>query len=248
MKYCSYLVFILFVVSCSQENKLPPVLTERIVPDSVTLNDKIFKNRAGSGQDTEQSETSSECLDNLYVDYLNTDQDFNIGELEAHWKKCKSEIQSKQLNESVWKKWFVITGLLFQSSGKANYMEEAENIIITCPFEPDVEMKEIVSSWIFTKNVDHIHVNLFISAEYGYEHSLGGRVGIEQKTAYPETDTVEITFSMETKRYIELYVRIPTWAENAAVTVKGVKYFAQPGEYTRIARKWKDGDLVQVYF
>jgi DUF1680 family protein len=51
---------------------------------------------------------------------------------------------------------------------------------------------------------------------------------------------------METKRYIELWIRIPEWAHNASVTVKGVKYLSQPGSYSRVAKQWKEGDVVEV--
>jgi DUF1680 family protein len=53
---------------------------------------------------------------------------------------------------------------------------------------------------------------------------------------------------METKRYIELFIRIPEWAEEATVIEKGVKYVATPGSYCQITRKWSEGDMVEINF
>ena len=69
---------------------------------------------------------------------------------------------------------------------------------------------------------------------------------ITQETNYPESGKILIKFKMENKRYIELFIRIPEWAEGATVTEKGVKYVATSGSFCQIARKWNEGDFVEV--
>jgi hypothetical protein len=51
---------------------------------------------------------------------------------------------------------------------------------------------------------------------------------------------------LQDKRYLDFYVRIPEWANKASVTVKGVKYNVIPGQFTEIAKKWKNGDEIEI--
>jgi DUF1680 family protein len=99
---------------------------------------------------------------------------------------------------------------------------------------------------VLTKNGDHIYVNLFNPVEINYQHSLGGEVTFRQETTYPESGSVRLHFDNAENRYIELYIRIPEWAEGTSVVVKKVKYFTQPGSYCVIAKKWKQGDVVEI--
>ncbi len=180
--------------------------------------------------------------------YLQENEEFELEKFLASWQKFKNNTSSHQLTQEENLQWFQITGFLFQLTGEARFAEEMEKIAWNSFAGESQLFDSLVSPYIFTKNVDHIHINLFLPKEISYQHTLGGGVKIAQKTSFPESGSIRINFNMEIKRYIEVFVRIPVWAEGTSVTVKGVKYFAQPGQYCIIAKKWKEGDVIEIEF
>ena len=155
--------------------------------------------------------------------------------------------ENSHLNEEVATKWFDITGFIFGLTGNAVIAEELEKISILHLSNHQPAFRDsLVLPYIFTKNTDQIWVNLFLPAELNYTHSMGGKVKILIDTVFPESGSIRLNFSMETKRQIKLHIRIPSWAENASVTVKKVRYFAQPGSYCLISKNWKEGDVVEI--
>ncbi len=64
----------------------------------------------------------------------------------------------------------------------------------------------------------------------------GKPVRIEVNTEYPFEETVQISVTAESS--FPLLLRIPTWAEGAAVTVGETSQAAQPGEFHWIDRQW----------
>jgi len=76
----------------------------------------------------------------------------------------------------------------------------------------------------------------------------GEMVSITAKTHYPFDPTVELTISAKVSSSFPLYLRVPSWCGEAAVTVNGA---AQPvsgvsGGYIRLRRVWKNGDRIQL--
>jgi hypothetical protein len=51
---------------------------------------------------------------------------------------------------------------------------------------------------------------------------------------------------LQDTRYLNFYFRIPEWADRASVTCKGLKYVVTPGQFTEIAKKWKNGEEVEI--
>ena len=76
----------------------------------------------------------------------------------------------------------------------------------------------------------------------------GQEIMIKEKTEYPFEETV--SFQIETSREVDfpLYLRIPSWTKEAKVFINGKKadVKAIPGQYVRIARKWKQDDQVTL--
>lgn len=76
----------------------------------------------------------------------------------------------------------------------------------------------------------------------------GQEIIIKEKTEYPFEETV--SFQIEAVREVDfpLYLRIPSWAEGAQIRINGKKtdVDAVPGQYIRIARKWKQDDRVAL--
>jgi hypothetical protein len=246
-------VFIIFIiVSCGRSEKFPDYVTAHVDIDNVKFTESTDYFFSGQYSGREQESKYFPVLDSLLAlkqMYLHKNEGFDMGLFREMWSRFKGRTENIRFNENAAKKWFEVTGFLFELSGNAVHAEELERISRThfSYLAPDTR-NPMILPYVFTKEVDHIHVNLFLPAEIGYTHSLGGGVKIRQETDYPGSGKVRLIFSMETKQYIELYVRIPTWAESASVTVKGVKYVAPPGNYCKIAKKWKEGDEVEIEF
>lgn len=76
----------------------------------------------------------------------------------------------------------------------------------------------------------------------------GHKIRIQEETHYPFSDTVRLKLHTDNNVRFPLYLRIPSWTINASVTVngKGCKNEITPGEYFKILRNWKDGDIVEL--
>jgi hypothetical protein len=237
------------IFSCSFHEKFPEPVT---LP--VTNNGEVFlaTTELGSGQnDVQHKKNMPATLNDLFEMqqmYLQEDRQFVLENFFNSWTAFKNTTTLNRLTEEEVFQWFKLTGFAFQLTGKAECAEEMEKVAWQRFSGKSGLFDSLVSPYIFTKKVDHIHVNLFLPNEISYAHTLGGNVNIVQETDFPKSGSIRLNFSMEIKRYIEIFVRIPSWAENASVTVKGVKYFAQPGRYSIIAKKWKEGDVVEIEF
>ncbi len=241
-------VILISLVACRQEQKFPDILFERIPPEKVILKNNIM-DTARVAADSVQT-TFPECLNRLteFARFYNEkNEKFSLEKMKMEWENCNTEIT---LNRAAAVQWAENTCLLFQLTGEEKYAEELEHFFYVRLNQHlvDKQLSDVIASCIFTKNVDHIHANLYIPAEINYEHTLHGHVKIEMETNFPKTGRIELKFTMGENRYIELFVRIPSWAEDATVTVSGVKYVAKPGSYSQIAKKWKSGDVAEIYF
>lgn len=246
------LFLFVFLISCAQ-NRFPEPVTQSVKNDNVKLNDVFFENDV-TGRDTIFCGKNYDFRLDSLMSFLNKYEagkvDFNIENYRENWDSTLERIVTVYLGTETIKKWFRATGLLFELTGETKYSEELERVVYTS-FKRNLaesEIEGLVKPYVFTKYVDHIHVNLFIPSEISYSHSMGGEVKIRQETNYPESGSVRVKFSMTEKQYIELFIRIPSWAEDASVEVKGVKYFAPPGSYCKIAKKWKEDDVVDIGF
>jgi DUF1680 family protein len=254
LKYGIVFSVLLFVISsCSRSGQFPQKISEKTAMNSVTLdhsflpagyifhNDSVIKNDFGN--------EFKELFQEKYK-FDEKNSAFDLTNLENKWKILQN--QKNNFNFENVKQWVEITGFLLELSGNTAYASELEEIIYkSASLFSEQEHKEIekeIKPWIFTKNLDNVYVNLFVNATLKYEHSLYGAVEITQETSYPESEKIKLTFKMQEKRYIELFIRIPEWAEGATVTETGVKYVANPGTYSQILRKWGDGDTVEINF
>lgn len=255
MRYPFFILILLsaLLISCNQ-NTFPEPATEKVNPDIIKLNDVFFDTeiaqRDSVSDDKKYNNFRLDSLMSFLDKYQSKAEGFNLQYLKENWDSALERIMTVDLGIETAIRWFKATGLLFELTGNARYSEELERIVYTS-FKrnlPESEIESLAKPYVFTKYVDHIHVNLFIPSEISYSHSMGGDVKIWQETDYPETGSVLLHFSMTERNYIELFIRIPSWAENATVEVKGVKYFAPPGGYSKIAKKWKEGDVVEIEF
>jgi hypothetical protein len=187
-------------------------------------------------------------LKNFVSKYENRDKDFSVEKMETLWETANNNIELSGF-ETV-SAWIEVTGFLLEITGKPVYAEalqqlsSKENMGLS---EPETKLVEqLLAPYIFTKNVDHIFVNLFVNSSVEYVHSLGGKVKVTQELT--GSNSLVLKFSTNEKRYIEVNILIPANAENPSVIEKNVKYVATPGEYCLVARKWKEGDFVEIKY
>ena len=84
----------------------------------------------------------------------------------------------------------------------------------------------------------------------------GQKIQLSQQTHYPFDEHVRLTIQTFPAKprakapsvTFPLYLRIPAWAEHAAVSINGKSISVSPlaGKYVRISRKWKNGDVVEL--
>ncbi|MGQ8335464.1 hypothetical protein ACUNWD_02865 [Sunxiuqinia sp. A32] len=190
--------------------------------------------------------------------YANSGQEELLDKAENGWNIIKENVtvgsETSSIfnhsfsNESELKDWIQLNSILLKITGAPKYASEIEdlayNVVLTDKghFETRSELVPI----IYTRYLDEIYVNVFGRSSMQYNHTTGGSVRIVQDTEFPYDGLVKLKFEVDDKRYVDLHIRIPEWAERATVTVGGVKYKAVPGEYAQITKKWKTGDIVEI--
>lgn len=239
-------VSFLFFVSCSKSPDFPNFVSEKVKLEEVKLMTQLSlfdKEKKDNPEIPGLSELQG--FKNLY---LSKNPEFSLNDFSVSWSETGKQFKTQNLQLSDLGKWFDITAFLYQLSGDAVYAEELNNIVLQGVGESPDENRKIVSPYIFTKNFDNLFVNIFTPANINYEHTTKGNVDVTMETNFPESGNVNLTFGMTKRRYIEVSIRIPSWAEGTTVTVKKVKYVAPAGIYCKIAKKWKEGDLIEVKF
>lgn len=227
-----FFLFAFIIVSCSERDTLPLKQSERI-------------RKEASGHKPILQDTQNKALEELFnfvMQYNSGDLEFDLDVFKKNYAAFSNSFTNATgLNEAA--KWFQINALLLELTSNELYAYVLESTIKANP-----DLNVVAEPLIVTKNADHLYVNLFQPIELNYPHTLGGDVSFKMETNYPESGSIQLHFGMSIKRYIELYIRIPEWAEGATVTVKKVKYLTQAGSYCKIAKKWKEGDLVEIEF
>jgi DUF1680 family protein len=91
-----------------------------------------------------------------------------------------------------------------------------------------------------------IYVNLFAASEVRWKAN-GTPVRLEQRTAYPESDRIELRVDPEAPADFDLHLRIPGWLDRPAeisVNGKAASVRAEPATFATLRRRWRKGDTV----
>jgi len=93
-----------------------------------------------------------------------------------------------------------------------------------------------------------IKVNLLGPSEAVLKLPASGNVRIEQRTAYPFEGIVTLRVWPERTTSFNIHVRIPEWAQGAAMRVNedSIAPAPLPGTYARIERSWHAGDVITL--
>ena len=106
--------------------------------------------------------------------------------------------------------------------------------------------KFVSSLWM--KTPDDGLVALLYSPCHVEASLKGTRVAISVETEYPFRDSVRATITPDKPAHFPVSLRIPAWASGAGIHVNGkpLGVVATPGTYARIAREWKNGDVIEL--
>ena len=89
-------------------------------------------------------------------------------------------------------------------------------------------------------------VNLYASGTYRVAAGTGEQFVLEQQTTYPETGTVRVLLRQAPHGEHTISLRIPGWSKLTELSANGTAIAVQPGEYARVRRQWKQGDVLEV--
>jgi DUF1680 family protein len=113
-----------------------------------------------------------------------------------------------------------------------------------------VRMIAEVNSYAYSVSDSAVWVNLYGASLIDTRLPNGGKVVLEQDTDYPWDGRVRIVIRATEVDHFALMLRIPGWANNAAVMVNNeiIDIEAKPGKYCEISRKWSTGDTIEIEF
>ncbi len=98
---------------------------------------------------------------------------------------------------------------------------------------------------IYFHDDNSLYVNLFIPSVLKW-HAKG--LTVRQETRFPDSDTTHLTLTCAKPTALALKVRYPSWARGLTVSVNGQAQTmtGKPGAYVSLARRWKNGDRVDI--
>jgi hypothetical protein len=76
----------------------------------------------------------------------------------------------------------------------------------------------------------------------------GRHVVAEVLGSYPFAGDLDLRMDGLEGDAFPLYLRVPAWAKGARVRVADAAYTGKPGSFIKLARRWKDGELVHIHF
>ena len=141
-------------------------------------------------------------------------------------------------------KWVELNVGLVKLSGEVRFGDALE--ILLYKTQEFYFPENLLKSVIFTHVFDQIYINIIGSSTMEYQHTTGGNVKLIQETNYPQGNEMTLKCKCNDLRYMDIFIRIPSWAVNPSVIHDNVKYVAYPGEYCQISKKWKTGDVIEV--
>lgn len=99
------------------------------------------------------------------------------------------------------------------------------------------------------KSVNGIFINFYNDGIYHLETPKNQTIKLHQTTVYPVTGKVDIKLELSKSENMEIAIRIPAWSVNSKVLINNVPVSnIVSGEYLRVNRNWKDGDLMSIDF
>ena len=246
-----------FFISCENvENGLNVINSESFPEKNITLDQSLSQRLLSDSVAHLTGQNSlSKKLDEMIsiAEGLRKNQSDSIWNmLSANWydfgKGDVSILSADTLSNSeasaILSKWVDLNIILLKLSGEVKFGDAIEDLLYKYPrlVLTETQLKSI----IYTHVDDQIYINVFGSTNFNYQHTTGGNVKFIQKTDYPLGNEMTLSCEVGDVRYMDVFIRIPSWAVNPTVTHGNVKYVAHPGEYCEIYRRWNNGDEIKV--
>ena len=91
-------------------------------------------------------------------------------------------------------------------------------------------------------------IGLYAACKATLKVANGQEITIDEQTNYPFEEEIDFTVNTLKDTKFPLYLRIPSWSNQAEVAINGKKANIDPtpGKYVCINRIWKDGDKVNL--
>lgn len=107
----------------------------------------------------------------------------------------------------------------------------------------------VESMWMATADNGLVAVG-YGPCQFNAKVAEGKHVEIVEETDYPFSDRVKVTVHCNEPLSFPLHFRIPSWSNQAEVSIAGepVSSHPQSGTMFKVERQWKDGDVVALNF
>jgi len=244
--------FVLFLVSCSDENISFPIVNSVSFPqDQIVLGVSVTqKIRTDSANIVSHSDVLSGKTDEMFSlinDFKKSPSDSIWSILMTKWEDFSLKIKDE--NDTVYpvsslQKWAELNVQLLKISGEVKFADVLDRLFYLK--SAPVMTEKFMKSFAYTHVDDKIFINFIGASSLLHHHTTGGDINLIQETAYPMSDEMILKCESDDTRFLDVYIRIPSWAVNPTVQLGNVKYVAYPGEYCDISRKWKNGDEIVV--
>jgi len=97
----------------------------------------------------------------------------------------------------------------------------------------------------YFRDAGGVYVNLYIPSTLRWTQGRA-QITLTQKSEYPYDSHVQFEVTASKHSEFAVHLRIPAWAEGAAVSVNGKREAASVGSFAQIRRKWKTGDHIEL--
>lgn len=144
--------------------------------------------------------------------------------------------------------WFYVNPLACSEADvKARRAQRQPWFDTTCCPSNMVRTLAAMPGYLFSTSPQGLWVHLYASCRLDWKLEDGTRLQLVEKTNYPWEGQVQFEVKPEREAEFELNVRVPTWCPSARVKVNGKDgVAATPGNYCRLTRRWRAGDVVTL--
>ena len=95
-------------------------------------------------------------------------------------------------------------------------------------------------------SADGLYVHLYGGSDIDVTDAAGGRLALSEHSDYPWHERVAFTVTGAAGA-LPLHLRVPGWCSGATLAVNGAPVpVSAPGTYTRVARSWAVGDVIEL--
>ncbi|MGQ7870454.1 hypothetical protein [Sunxiuqinia sp. sy24] len=254
MRKLSVLFFLFIVVSCSLKPARDPINTaEKISAEQISLGGVIAEMMQSMPEvdfgifDTALFGKQINQLGNELEQLKVAREELKGTALSDQWEELNQNVllRFEDLSRADLQAWVNLNDSLLKYTEEVRFADALERVVYNSAGENSLSEKQI-KSFFYTQLYDRVFFNVYGSSSLQYEHTTGGVVRLVQATDYPYDGKIRLKIELQDTRFLNFYFRIPEWADRASVVCKGVKYKAVPGEFTEIAKKWKNGDEVEI--